>query len=133
MSSQQDAVKTANELNDGKVIAADVEGIRLTTLVKSTMLPFKPEASEADKSGGQLIIKMDIEGAEYQVIKEIAKSNVLCDYISMGNKVVMIVETHNMSITNSTERMTQKQGFQEARKQLEACGVTFGKLHAHWS
>eukprot|EP00980_Cylindrotheca_fusiformis_P006850 scaffold1432_cov57-Cylindrotheca_fusiformis.AAC.1 len=75
LSSQQDAVKTANELNDGKAISADVDGIRLTTLIKRTMLPFQPEASEKDKTGGQLIVKMDIEGAEYQVIKEIAKSN----------------------------------------------------------
>jgi hypothetical protein len=133
LSSQQDAVKTAKELNNGEVIAADVDGIRLTTLVKNTMLPFKPEATEEDKRGGQLIIKIDVEGAEYQVIKEIAKSNVLCDYISMGNKVVMIVETHQMSITDSNERRAQQSGFQDAKKQLEECGVKFGKLQAYWN
>jgi hypothetical protein len=123
LSSQQDAVKTAKELNNGEVIAADVDGIRLTTLVKNTMLPFKPEATEEDKRGGQLIIKIDVEGAEYQVIKEIAKSNVLCDYI----------ETHQMSITDSNERRAQQSGFQDAKKQLEECGVKFGKLQAYWN
>lgn len=133
MSSQQDAVKTAKELNNGTAIHTDVEGIRLTTLVKNTMLPFKPEVSDEDKSGGMLIVKMDVEGAEYQVIKELAKSNVLCDYISMGNKVVMIVEFHHMSITDANERISQRSGFQSAKKQLETCGVEFGKLHAYWS
>ena len=133
MSSQQDAVKTANELNGGQSITADVEGIRLTTLVKNTMLPFQPDATEDDKRGGQLIIKMDVEGAEYQIIKEIASSNVLCDYINMGNRVVMIVEMHHMSITDAKERMSQKSGFQQAKKKLEDCGVIFGNLHAYWS
>ena len=133
MSSQQDAVKTANELNGGQSITADVEGIRLTTLVKNTMLPFQPDATEDDKRGGQLIIKMDVEGAEYQIIKEIASSNVLCDYINMGNRVVMIVEMHHMSITDAKERMSQKSGFQQAKKKLEECGVIFGNLHAYWS
>jgi len=133
LSSQQDAVKTAQELNGGQSITADVDGIRLTTLVKNTMLPFQADATEGDKTGGQLIIKMDVEGAEYQIIKEIASSNVLCDYINMGNKVVMIMEMHHMSITDAKERMSQKSGFQQAKKKLEECGVVFGKLHAFWS
>ena len=97
------------------------------------MLPFQPDATEDDKKDGQLIIKMDVEGAEYQIIKEVAASNVLCDYVSMGNKVVMIIEMHHMSITDAKERVSQKQGFQQAKKKLEACGVVFGKLHAYWS
>ncbi|KAL3942619.1 MAG: hypothetical protein SGBAC_003220 [Bacillariaceae sp.] len=133
LSSQQDAVKTAKELNGGQSITADVQGIRLTTLVKNAMLPFQADATEDDKTGGQLIIKMDVEGAEYQIIKEIASSNVLCDYINMGNKVVMIVEMHHMSITDAKERISQKSGFQQAKKKLEECGVVFGQLHAYWS
>ncbi|CAJ1945595.1 unnamed protein product [Cylindrotheca closterium] len=133
LSSQQDAVKTAKELNGGQSITANVNGLRLTTLVKNTMLPYQPDATEDDKKGGRLIIKMDVEGAEYQIIKEIASSNVLCDYISMGNKVVMIVEMHHMSITDAKERMSQKNGFQQAKKKLEECGVVFGKLHAYWN
>lgn len=97
------------------------------------MLPFQADATADDKTGGQLIIKMDVEGAEYQIIKEIASSNVLCDYINMGNKVVMIVEMHHMSITDAKERISQKSGFQQAKKKLEECGVVFGQLHAYWS
>ena len=67
-----------------------------------------------------------------QVLKEVANSGVLCDYVSMGNKVVFIVEFHNMSITDATERKREKDGSFEAKKTLLACGVEFGDLHAHW-
>ena len=61
MSSQQDAQKSARELNNGEVFSADVEGISLSRLVKSTMAPFYPNASDEEKAGGLLIIKMDVE------------------------------------------------------------------------
>ena len=133
MSSQQDAVKTAKEMNNGTAIAADVDGIRLTTLVKNTMLPFQPDATDEDKAGGVLIVKMDVEGAEYLIIKELAESNVLCDYISMGNKVVMIVEMHVNSITSREERQRLHHNFRPAKEKLEGCGVQFGKLNAFWA
>lgn len=120
-------------MNNGTAIAANVDGIRLSTLVQNTMLPFKPEATESDKRGGTLIVKMDVEGAEYLVIKELAKSNILCDYIKMGNKVVLIVEMHHNSITDPKERLRLHNNFRPAKKQLEDCGVEFGKLHAYWS
>ena len=66
LASQQDAQKTA-EQNNGTLVTAPVQGIQLSTLVKNTMIPFKPDATGEEKTGGLLIIKMDIEGAEYQV------------------------------------------------------------------
>ena len=84
-------------------------------------------------SGGNIIIKMDVEGAEYQVLKEVAASSVLCEYAKMGNRVVFVVEYHNMSITDAKERREQKSGHQEAIKQMEECGVAFEKLHAFWA
>jgi hypothetical protein len=100
--------------------------------VKNTMLPFKPEASSEEKKGGLLIIKMDVEGAEYQILKEIANSGVICDYIKMGNRVVMIVEFHNNSITDPEERRKERAGFGEAKNKLVQCGVEFGEVKAHW-
>ena len=67
-----------------------------------------------------------------QVLKEVANSGILCDYVSMGNRVVLIVEFHNMSITDGDERRREKDGSAQARKKLETCGVEFGNLHAHW-
>jgi hypothetical protein len=97
------------------------------------MLPFKPEASSEEKKGGLLIIKMDIEGAEYQVLKEIANSGVICDYIKMGNRVVMIVEFHFKSLADPDEREKERDGAEEAQEKLIQCGVVFGDLDANWA
>lgn len=132
MSSQQDAVKSAEELGSGQVFSADVQGISLSTLTKNTALAFKPAATTEETKGGLLIIKMDVEGAEYQVLKEVAASGVLCEYIQRGNRVVMIVEYHNMSITDPIERRREKTGANDAQTKLASCGVEFGKLHASW-
>ncbi|KAL3919263.1 MAG: hypothetical protein SGILL_003843, partial [Bacillariaceae sp.] len=133
LSSQQDAVKSAKELNNGEVFSADVQGISLSTMVKNTMSAFKEGATDDDKKGGLLIIKMDVEGAEYQVLKEVAASGVLCEYAKMGNRVVFVVEYHNMSITDARERRKEKDGHQDAVKKMEECGVAFEKLHAFWA
>jgi len=133
LSSQQDAVKSAKELNGGKVFSADVTGISLSTMVRSTMLAMKEDASPQEQSGGLLIIKMDVEGAEYQVLKEVAASGVLCKLKELGNRVVFVVEYHNMSITDGEERRREKKGHAEAVEQMKKCGVEFEKLHAHWA
>lgn len=101
--------------------------------MKNTMEPFKADATPEEKKGGLLIIKMDVEGAEYQILKEIAASGVICDYIKMGNRVVIIVEFHDMSITDGTELRKEKAGSEEAKTKLQECGVEFGKLHASWA
>ena len=132
LSSQQDAQKTAQEMNNGTVVSANVTGIRLSSLVRRTMLPFKPGASGEEKHGGILIVKIDVEGAEYQVLKEVAQSGILCDYVAMGNRVVMIVEFHNMSITDARERRREKSGAREAQDKLKECGVEFGNLSGGW-
>ncbi len=126
LSSQQDAVKS------GKV-SADVQGITLSTIVESTMLAFDQEASKEDKSGGVLIVKMDVEGAEYQVLKEVASSGVLCKLKELGNRVAMVIEYHNMSITDREERNREKNGHKEALDKLKACGVEFENLGANWA
>jgi hypothetical protein len=96
-------------------------------------MAFKEGVTEEDKHGGLLIIKMDVEGAEYQVLKEVAESGVLCEYIKLGNRVVFVVEYHNMSITDPTERKREKDGHQQAVEKMQQCGVDFQKLHAFWA
>ena len=132
MSSQQDAVKSAKELGNGQVFSADVQGISLSTLAKRTALAYKPGATPEEQTGGLFIIKMDVEGAEYQVLKEAAESGVLCELAKKGNKVVMIVEYHNNSITDPAERRREKSGAEEAKQTLAQCGVVFAKLQAFW-
>ena len=133
MKSNSDAKKTA-DLNNGTFVAVDVEGLTLSSLVRNVMLPFQPRArsQEEKASGGLLMIKMDIEGAEYQVLKEISSSGILCDYIAMGNKVIMIVEFHVGSITDPNELEREQAGAEQAKMKLEDCGVEFGLLDANW-
>jgi hypothetical protein len=102
-------------------------------MVQSTMLALKENAPLEDQSGGILIVKMDVEGAEYQVLKEVAASGVLCKLKELGNKVVLVVEYHNRSITDYDERKREKDGHQDAIKKLEECGVEFQKLGANWA
>ena len=105
----------------------------MTTLAKNTLLAFQPNASPKEIQGGFLIVKMDVEGAEYQVLKEVAGSGVLCDYVQKGNRVVMIVEFHDKTITDPKERRREKMGYQRAIKTLEGCGVQFEKLLGRWA
>ena len=102
-------------------------------MIQSTMLALKDDATPIEQSGGILIVKMDVEGAEYQVLKEVAASGILCKLKALGNRVVLVVEYHNMSITNAEERRREKDGHRDAVKKLEECGVEFQKLHAHWA
>lgn len=113
-------------------MSADVQGITLSTMVSSTMRALQATATADEQTGGTLIIKMDVEGAEYQVLKEVAASGILCHLIDRGNTVIMIVEFHNMSITDATERRREKDGAEAAKQKLAACGVKFQRLQAHW-
>ena len=99
------------------------------------MMPFQKDQKDEDKTDGLLIIKMDVEGAEFQVIKDIAESNVLCDYIGSNhrNKVVMIVEWHHQTIWNAEELDIQMDGLEDAKTKLIQCGVIFDYLNADWA
>lgn len=79
-----------------------------------------------------MIVKIDIEGGEYRVLKEVASSGVLCEYVKMGNHVVLIVEYHYMSITDPKERGRERRGHLQAKRLLKECGVVFGDLKGGW-
>lgn len=82
------------------------------------------------KSGGLLIVNIDANAAEYRILKEVANTGILCDYISRGNHVVMLVKTHPSSwFINSTEYDINFQGYENARKLLTLCGVKFEDIN----
>jgi len=120
-------------MGGGEVVSADVQGIALSTLVKRTALAYKPGATPEEQTGGHIIIKMDVEGAEYQVFKEVAASGALCDLAKKGNQVVMIVEYHPTGITDEEERAREMSGVEEAKQTLVECGVVFAYLGAAWA
>lgn len=83
--------------------------------------------------GGNLMIKMDIEGAEYAVLKQVANSGVLCDY-ARSNKVILLVEFHHRkAIQNGTQFVEAKTGIQKAKNILGDCGVVFENLLPGWT
>lgn len=130
--SHQDVQKSVREVGDGVVSSAPVTGITLTTLMRQTLLPFSKNASDEEKAGGHLVVKVDIEGGEYAFMEEAAMSNLLCEYRSMGNTVDLIVEYHVMSITDSNVRnpLLKKKGATKAK--LEDCGVQMNQMSAMW-
>lgn len=83
--SHQDVKKSATNDNNGEPVAVAVMGLTLTTLLRQTM---------AQTPGSHLMIKMDIEGAEYAVLNEAYDSGILCDYATSAVRVDLLVETH---------------------------------------
>ncbi len=132
LDSHSDAVNSAKKLGNGQLFYADVQGIALSTLIKSTALAYKAYATAEETTKGSLIIKMDVEGAEYQVLKEAASSGVLCDYIQKGNSVIMVVEFHEKAITDQEQLQDEKSGADDAKHALVSCGVKFEDLDPTW-
>jgi hypothetical protein len=127
-----DTRKTAMQ-NNGTFLTANVQGIALSTLIQKVLSPFDPNGSKEEKSGGSLLVKMDIEGGEYSVLKELAASPVLCNYVKLGNNATLTVEFHLNKIKDLEERQRAKDGVQEAKEKLKECGVFFKQLPDYWT
>ena len=110
----------------------------LSTLLNQTMLPFQTSATSEELSGGTLLIKMDVEGAEYEILKEIAKSGMLCDYVGLmtdgerSNNAILLIEFHD-KVIQEEELHRIKPGLKKARAALEECGVLFVDMLPGWS
>jgi hypothetical protein len=61
------------------------------------------------------------------LLEEIVKSEVLCDYVKMGNKADLIIEFHSTRITGVANMNAVKGKY---KKNLSACGVFFHDLGA---
>lgn len=81
-----DHIDVKKSAQNGEPMAARVEGLTLTTLIKKTL---------QKQIGGHLIIKMDVEGAEYAILNEAFESNALCDLVDSVIRVDVLVEIHN--------------------------------------
>ena len=103
-------VKKSAEQNGGNLVEAKVQGITLAKMLRDTVLPEK---------GSHVMIKMDIEGGENIVMEAAADSGVVCDFISKGVKIDMIMELHNDKITGPRAN----EDFDKAKKKLMKCGL----------
>jgi Methyltransferase FkbM domain len=145
-------VQETKERNGGRPVTVNVTGLTLESLLGKVMNLQPATAGDDGRDGtntsrssrdrvnggggggGNLIIKMDIEGAEYAVLKQVAASGVLCNYIAAGNTVIMLVEFHHRkAIRNGTQFVEARTGIQRAKNTLESCGVVFEQLLPGWS
>lgn len=127
-------IRKTNQQNNGTSIKADVLGITLSTLLRKTLAPFRLAASpSSSKAGGSLLVKMDVEGAEFGVLKELAVSNVLCQYVQMGNNATLVVEFHQQLIKDPDEKQAAMDGLRDAKEKLRGCGVKFRNLPDFWT
>mmetsp|Transcript_5954 Transcript_5954/g.13534 ORF Transcript_5954/g.13534 Transcript_5954/m.13534 type:complete len:560 (+) Transcript_5954:356-2035(+) len=92
---------------------------------------YQPGA-RTSKGNGHLILKIDIEGGEYSVLKESLNSGLLCDYAKKGNRVDLVVEFHKWVI----EDKKQKEDFAKLErifhKELSSCGIHLTKMDTNW-
>jgi hypothetical protein len=114
--------------NNGTVVTAQVQGIALSTLLRRSLSPFDPNGSVEEKRGGSLLVKIDIEGAEYAVLKELAATGTICDYVQKGNNATLIVEYHQHLFRDEEDKRKAMEGVKEARGKLKTCGVQFRRL-----
>ena len=96
----------------GKDTGVPVTGITLTTLLRETL-----------KSNGHAIIKIDIEGAEFALIDEAIKSNVLCEFCQDRNATINVqLELHKANVMRQ-EFDPNNQWSNRAFAKLRECGV----------
>jgi hypothetical protein len=120
-------IRQTSKQNNGTSVEAIVQGITLSTLLRKTLEPTQ------GRSGGSLLIKMDVEGAEFGVLKEVATSNVLCDYTLSGNNTTLIVEFHQHLIQDPDVKRDALAGLRDAKDKLRKCGIKLRNLPDFWT
>jgi hypothetical protein len=127
----QDVKKSALAQNTSvEMVATDVMGYTIGTIMRQTLIAFDPAAAPEDKKGGHFILKVDIEGGEYPLLKQAAEEGTLCEYVTMGNQADLYIEFHSQRVTGKNPLFGNMKGH---RQKLEDCGVTFRKLGAWWA
>jgi hypothetical protein len=127
----QDVKKSAAAKNGtAETVATDVMGFTIGTLMRKTLIAFDPAATPEDQKGGHMILKVDIEGGEFPLLKQAADEGTLCEYVKMGNQADLYIEFHSQRVTGDNPLFgTMK----EHRKKMEDCGVSFRKLQSWWA
>lgn len=134
MENHQDVLKSSNldkeKGGSGQKVAAKVMGYTIGTLMRKTLLAFKPGASQDEKKGNHLVLKVDIEGGEYPLLAQAGEDGTLCEFVKMGNKADLYIEFHSKRVTGQHDWDAR---VAKARESLKQCGVNFRGLEAWWS
>jgi len=127
----QDVRKSAEKAGkSADTIAAPVMGYTIGTLMRKTLTAFDPNASDAQKKGNHLILKVDIEGGEYPLLHQAVEEGTLCEFTKMGNTADLYIEFHSQRVTGKHDYAGKTK---EMKEKLGACGVTFRNLAAWWA
>jgi hypothetical protein len=87
----------------------------LNSACSENYVEFTPSTKNGDetKSGGSLLVKIDIEGAEYAILKELEATWLICDYVQMGNNATLVVEYHEHLIRDAEEKRQAAEGLKK--------------------
>eukprot|EP00580_Thalassiosira_gravida_P017883 CAMPEP_0201659744 /NCGR_PEP_ID=MMETSP0494-20130426/2515_1 /ASSEMBLY_ACC=CAM_ASM_000839 /TAXON_ID=420259 /ORGANISM="Thalassiosira gravida, Strain GMp14c1" /LENGTH=619 /DNA_ID=CAMNT_0048137365 /DNA_START=137 /DNA_END=1996 /DNA_ORIENTATION=+ len=133
-------------LMGGKTVV-QVRGVTLTTLLNRALRGFGSNDDNGAAtttgttgrdergggSGGHLILKIDIEGGEYSVLKEALESKLLCEYAARrGNRVDLAVEFHKWVIEDKKQKEEFAKLERRFYRELSTCGVHLTKMDIKW-
>ena len=125
---RKSAAANKNATGKSDVVAADVMGRTIGSLMRQTLEAFSPTATET--SGNHLILKVDIEGGEYPLLFQAADEGTLCEFVKMGNTADLFIEFHSQRVTGRHKWAGKVKTMKE---KLTKCGVTFRNLQAWWA
>jgi FkbM family methyltransferase len=112
-SSHKDVQASSAASPNGQPVTASVTGITLTSMIEQTVIR---------KPGSHLIIKMDIEGAEYAVLNEAYDSGILCKYAERAVRIDILVEAHPASVVGKANDALIHWR-EKVQPELKFCGV----------
>lgn len=102
------------DVNKGEKKKVKVMGTSLTSLLKQTV-----------SDGGHLMIKIDIEGAEYELLTEAVNSNIFCKLVNDGDVTIDILGEYHGDQTLGSKEPRNKWEALNGEESINKCGVTY--------
>jgi hypothetical protein len=107
----------ADVKRSGGKTGVQVMAITLTSLLEQTVL---------QNEGGHVMIKIDIEGAEYQLLEEAVNSNIFCRLVNEKDITVDIInEFHGDSIVGSPEPRHRWETIVKGEEAIKGCSANY--------
>mmetsp|Transcript_18565 Transcript_18565/g.28069 ORF Transcript_18565/g.28069 Transcript_18565/m.28069 type:complete len:368 (-) Transcript_18565:63-1166(-) len=107
-------LKSHIDVNKGELTKIEVMGISLSSLLEQTV-----------SAGGHVMIKIDIEGAEYELLTEAINSNIFCKLVNDKDVTVDILsEFHHDSTIGSDQPRKKWEAF-KGEESIKGCGVDY--------
>jgi len=94
-----EAMQAARQDSSCEGKRVQVKSVTLTSLMHQHLTaPSSGTPSDGAGRAGTIMVKMDVEGAEYMVLDELASSGTACEYTRLGYAFFMIMETHSRRV-----------------------------------